>query len=527
MDKRVNRRAVIGSAAIGGASKVLAFGGSKAAAALARIGNAEASEPQDMLSFIDNDLGGGLWGKQREIAESVATHSRTAVRSAHAIGKSHAAARIALAYIETHPRSIVITTAPTSRQVRNVLWRYMRSAGASARAPLRGRMLTDRYEIAPDWYALGFKGSDNNADAVQGFHAEDILVIVDEAAGVAESVMEGLEAILTGTGARLLLIGNPTSMSGTFRRAFHEDRHLYNQITISAYDTPNFTQFGITRDDLLSGEWRKKVEGKRMPFPALVDATWVERQINVHGADSAFVQSRVDAEFPTDADNVLIALSAIENAMAQDGEVDSAHQKYVGIDVARSGSDETAIVMRQGPAETYFEAWQGFDLMESVGKIRHLLDREGYEGAEIRVDVIGLGAGLADRLHELGYNVVPVNVAAASSDRTQWQNFRHEAWWQLGSLYREQMIWPAEGREFDPEMIAQLSDVRTKWSSTYTKPVIEAKDDVKKRSGRSPDRAEAQLLAYCTLPPIKAERRPPGNSYQIQSKAKTGWMNRK
>src|SRR5690606_34428875 len=224
---------------------------------------------------------------------------RTAVRSCHAAGKSHLGARLALSYVEQNPRSIVVTTAPTSRQVRNVLWRNMRAAYAPHRGKLKGRMLTERYEISADWYALGFKGSDNNSDAVQGFHAENILVVVDEAAGVAESVMEGLEAILTGTGARLLLIGNPTSMSGTFRRAFHEDRHLYNTITINAYDTPNFTTFGITKDDMLNGTWEEKVTGP-MPYPALIDPVWVERQFQRHGPESSFCVSRIDAEFPTD-----------------------------------------------------------------------------------------------------------------------------------------------------------------------------------------------------------------------------------
>jgi hypothetical protein len=119
---------------------------------------------------------------------------------AHAIGKTATSARAVIAYLETHPHSIVITTAPTSRQVRHILWRNIRTAAANVKndGVLRGRVLTERYEIAEDWYAIGFKGSDNNSDAMQGYHASEILVVVDEAAGVAESVLEGLNAILTG-----------------------------------------------------------------------------------------------------------------------------------------------------------------------------------------------------------------------------------------------------------------------------------------------------------------------------------------
>lgn len=480
-------------------------------------------EKTDMLSFIQDELGSDLWGKQEEIVRSVEANPRTAVRSCHAAGKSHTGARLALAFVERNPHSIVVTTAPTSRQVRNVLWRNMRAVHGPNKDKMKGRMLTERYEISADWYAIGFKGSDSNSDAVQGFHAENMLVVVDEAAGVAESVMEGLEAILTGTGARLLLIGNPTSMSGTFRRAFHEDRNLYNTITISAYDTPNFTQFGVTKEDMLNNTWRNKVTGE-FPYPALIDPAWVELQMNRHGPESAFCASRIDAEFPSDDDSVLFSLSDIEAAMASEEAPDPLHDKYVGIDVARSGSDETAICLRQGPAETYFESWQGFDLMESVGRVRGILQERGYENAEIRVDAIGLGAGLVDRLKELGYNTVEVNVSAASSDKASWRNFRHEAWWQLKELYRERLIWPAPGHEFDPVLIAQLTDIRMRYESNYTKPVIEDKDTTKKRTGRSPDRAEAQLLAYCTLPkaPRKKKRRKPTKAVTVYGKTR-GW----
>lgn len=484
----------------------------------APVGNAS------LLGFIEEELQSPLWAKQQEIVRSIEEHPRTAVRSCHAAGKSHTAARLALGFVETRDRSIVVTTAPTSRQVRGVIWRNMRAAYGSARAALRGRMLTDRYEISPDHYAMGFKGSDTNSDAVQGFHAADMLVIVDEAAGVAESVLEAIEAILTGTGAKLLMIGNPTSMSGTFRRAFHEDAHLYNQITISAYDTPNFTTYGITRDDMVYGTWRTKVTGP-MPYPALIDPGWVERQIARHGAESAFVQSRVDAVFPTDADDVLIPLVDIEIAQENRRAVDPSHSKYVGIDVARAGGDETVICLRQGPAQTFMKAWQGFDLMESIGKTVEILSGHGYEDAEIRVDATGMGEGFADRLEELGYKVVRVRFGQASSDKARWRNFRNEAWWQLKELYREQLIWPTHGHEFDPQMIAQLVDIRTKYGSVYTMPEIEDKDDYKKRTnGRSPDRAEAQLLAYCTMPPPerKKKRRKPSAAIVPSGRAQ-GW----
>lgn len=459
--------------------------------------------PDDVSEFTNDVLGVQLWDKQLEIGYSVATHARTSVRSCHASGKSFSAARFVIWFLHRNPGSIVITTAPTARQVRHVLWRNIRSAASSAIRPLLGRALTQEYQIDPDWYALGFKGADENSDAAQGYHAEHILVVVDEAAGVAESLLVNLESILTGAGARLLMIGNPTSMSGMFRRSFHADQHLYNTITISAYDTPNFTTFGITREDMISGEWKEKLGDNPLPYPGLVDPRWVARQIDLHGIDSPYVQSRVDAEFPSDDESVLIALSQIDAADAEPQEPNPESQIYAGIDVALTG-DETTICIKQGDVVLHEGAWRLPDLMESVGKAQNILDQFGGKSIQVRVDVIGMGQGFADRLRELGYKVTGVNVGSASSDKEQWANLRHELWWQLRERFREERIAPAPGVSFTDVTKAQLSDIQYKFQSNYTKPVIEPKAETKKRTGMSPDRAEAMMLAFGVLPRPKA-----------------------
>lgn len=466
-----------------------------------RVRESEQFAGRRIADFIEEDLGFRLWPSQRAIADAVDDYSRVAVRSCHAAGKSAVSARIALAFLMTRPHSIVITTAPTARQVQNILWRYIRTAAAAAKIKLPGRSLQTRYEIAPDWYALGFKGDDNNSDAMQGFHASDLMVIADESAGIAESVFDGMEAILTGRGARLLLIGNPTSMAGTFREAFHASASRYHRIRISAYDTPNFTHFGVTRDDMLSGVWQRKVAGQAMPFPALVDPAWVEHQIATHGASSPYVVSRIDAEFPDDGGNTLIPLAHIERCEGFSQELDdgAAARWYGGVDVARFGEDETVLCLRRGQIEEAMIAWSGASLMETVGRITAEIEQRGIarKAIELRVDVVGIGAGVADRLKELGYPVVEVNVGAASSDKEKWRNLRHELWWQLRERYREGRIAPAASRDgFDDVMKGQLSDVRFTYESTYTHPVIEQKADAKKRGVKSPDRAEAQMLAF-------------------------------
>jgi hypothetical protein len=478
---------------------------------------AQTAEYQDEIdSFIITDLGAPLWERQRDIAHSIEVNPATAVRSCHAAGKSFVAARLALAFLHTRPHSVVITTAPTARQVQNVLWRYINTAALTSVSPLLGRSLNVRYEIAPDWYAIGFTGDKNGGSTMQGFHAENLLLVVDEAAGVAEAVFEEAESILTGAGARALYIGNPTSLGGTFRSAFHENSDLYEGIRISAYDTPNFTRFGITRDDMLNGEWKDKITGS-MPYPALIDPFWVNRQIRRHGPKSPFVISRIDAEFPTDSASTLIALSWIERAQEAAGTLhDPTAPWYAGIDVARFGEDETSIALRQGDELGPQDSWNGLSTTESRGRIEYWLGELGIkkDQIELRVDVIGVGGGLHDELKANGWKTKQINVGAASRDKKLWPNFRHEMWWQLRERFKDDRIATMEPSRFrlpdgewydarvDEGAQAQLSDIKFRYdeSGKYQMPLIESKEAAKKRGRPSPDRAEAVAMAFCQPP---------------------------
>lgn len=428
----------------------------------------------DPAAFVEGWLGSSIYSKQKEILFSVRDNRRTSVRSCNSAGKSFISARVVIWYLHAYPDSMVITTAPTMNQVTNILWREVRSAFSATRLPLLGRCLTSRYEIGTTWYAMGFKSDDASPDKFQGFHADRILLVVDEAAGVAEPVYGALDAIMTGENTRQLLIGNPTSVSGSFYESHHKMRSRYNTITISANDTPNFTG-----------------EGQGRPY--LITKTWVDDVISRHGEDSPYVQSRVFANFPRVGEKTLIPLVWIEKCANQriatvDGEV------VAGLDIARYGGDENAICIRRGPKILHEEQWSGIDLMETVGKVRNIL-RNYPDLKRINADEIGLGGGVVDRLKELDYPVVGVNVGKASSNSQAWSNLRNELWWNLRERFREFDIIGPIGEETQ----AQLSSIRYKYDSRHTHPVIETKEELKKRGLKSPDRAEAMLLSFADI----------------------------
>lgn len=150
---------------------------------------------EDPLYFFDGILECGHWSMQDEILLSVFRNQRTTVKSCHGIGKTYTAARIVLAFLFAFKDSVIVTTAPTFRQVENILWREIRQAKSRSKVPLGGNILKTKYEIDEKWYAIGI--SSDKDDNFQGFHAEHLLVVGDEAAGIPENTMQVIEALMT------------------------------------------------------------------------------------------------------------------------------------------------------------------------------------------------------------------------------------------------------------------------------------------------------------------------------------------
>ncbi|HTQ45748.1 MAG TPA: hypothetical protein VMI75_23495, partial [Polyangiaceae bacterium] len=241
-----------------------------------------------------------LWSKQRELARAVLDHERVAVKAANAVGKSTAAAFAIHHHLAGGPGSVVVSTSSTDAQLRRVLWRELRSQLKRTGDFFAGATLTEtEVFIEPGWYATGF--STDTPEAMQGVHADRVLVVVDEASGVDEGIFDAIEGVLAGGDARLLLIGNPLRTSGTFFDAFNSRRDEFHTITISAHDTPAFT-----------GEKAPRELTRR-----LVSRRWVERLEKRDPGGNTYLV-KVAGEFPSRADDAVVARADLEAAQAQD-----------------------------------------------------------------------------------------------------------------------------------------------------------------------------------------------------------------
>jgi len=243
-------------------------------------------EVSDPVLWIEKFLHVRLWGLQQEIARSVAANSRTVVKSCQASGKSFTAAQIALWFLAEYEESIIITTAPTAFQ-ECVMWGEIHAALARSRYPFPKAGLTE-VKFGPNHYAIGFKGV-RFAD----LHAKNMLVILDEAPGIASKMWAAIEGACSADNIKILALGTPTISSQPYEDAFQGIRSEWSKFTISAFDTPNLS--GLTLETLLA---LPDAELDYHVSPHLISRRWVRDMYNDYGTSNPFWKARVLGQFP-------------------------------------------------------------------------------------------------------------------------------------------------------------------------------------------------------------------------------------
>ena len=435
------------------------------------------------MDFARDVLGVHLWSKQEEVLSALPDHRRVAVKSGNGLGNGFCVA-VAVLWIlhihNPHEPAIVLSTAPTFRQVRHILWRQTRRLHRPAAGILGGKMLDARWELADDRYAMGL--SADGADQFQGFHSDNILIVVDEAEGVSDDIYEAIEAVMTSSEPRLLLIGNPTTVTGAFRRAFFEERNLYYAVTISAMDSPNV------------------IAGKTV-VPGLTTNKWVQERRETWGEENPIYRARALGEFPDQGEDTLIKLTDIERAARQEspdpvndpskdaGEDAEDAGVVLVVDVARFGSDRSVILRRRGNRVEDIRTFNKLDTMQLSGWIVAAIKE--FQPTRMYIDEIGVGAGVVDRLKEEGYGVRGVNVARRSRQDSVFANLRAEGFWRLRELFANgEISIPA-----DNQLMGELAALRYSYDS-MGRVLMESKEALRQRGQSSPDKADALMLAF-------------------------------
>lgn len=480
-----------------------------------RLNNPWLRFEDDPVGFVEIGLGERLWSRQREILESVRDNKRTAVPACHANGKSHLAARAVAWWVSVHPvgTAMAVTTATTFRQVRAILWSHIRRV--HARHGLAGDTTQIEWKIDGEMVSYGFSPRDTDETGVQGIHAPHLLIVVDEAGGISNTLGHAMESIMTGGHTRILAIGNPPTDAedSWFERACSSD--LWNVLPVSAYDTPNFTgeQAGICRT------CPPEVPSHDLKVH-LVDQLWVDDVVSEFGETSAFVEARVFARFPRSAPNKVIPLSWVEQAQENETPIESQDIK-LGVDIASDGGDEFVIARADGYRVQIRHKSSGSANQNAVDVAGVILDhirtaemdrieKRIREPVRVKIDTIGLGWGVVSILQrwkdEERHNslIIAVNVSERAMESSKFMNQRAEMWWNARTLLQPHVLPEGGVRQdvhidVDRRTTAQLCAPLYK-SDSSGRIKIESKQDMKRRGATSPDRAEAILLALYEPP---------------------------
>ena len=424
----------------------------------------------DPALFVRQVLGAEPDAWQLEVMAAVAARDRgISIRSGHGVGKTSCLSWLALWFISTHYHAKVVVTAPTSAQLHDALLPETKAWLKQAPEDFRDlfNVKSDRIELAADPERNFISAKTSRAeqpDALQGVHAEHVLLICDEASGVPEQVYESAGGSMSAHHATMVLAGNPIRSSGYFYDTFNKLSDRWTTFHISCEKT-----------DRVSEEY---IEECRMRY----------------GEDSNTYRVRVLGEFPKGDDDTVIPNELVVEAISRDIEPSSFGTSVWGVDVARFGADASALCKRKGNAVTEpIRLWRNLDTMQLTGAIKAEYDSSSEKPVEIFVDAIGLGAGVADRLRELGLPAYAINVSESPAMGNHYLNLRAELWYKAkGWLEGRDVRLPSDSR-----LKSELTTVRYNFTSGG-RVKIESKADLKRRGVASPDAADAFVLTFAS-----------------------------
>lgn len=448
------------------------------------------------IRFVREQFGAEPDPGQAEFLVSYQKNKRTGAKASKGTGKTCALAWCSWHFLATREDCNIAATSITSDNLRDGLWKEM--AVWQNQSPFLQRAFhwgKERIEYrmeplrAATWWmaARGWSksaSSEQQSNTLAGLHARNIMFVLDETGSMPRPIMATAEAALTSGGqagnvAKIIHGGNPTNLEGVLYDCWVPERSLWRMIEMTGDpDSP-----------------------KRSPR---VDIQWARDQIKKYGRNSPWVKVNVFGEFPESSLNTLLGPDDVQDAINRKLQPSDYEwsQKRLGIDVSRYGDDPTIIFPRQG-----LRAFKPVMMMHERGSAvstniaaRVVMGKNKF-GSELEfLDATGgWAAGARDVLYQAGLAPISVQYHAPSADQ-RYTNVRAQIW-------IEGTNWVKEGGKLPnvPELIAEMT-IPT-YSYMNGKFLIEPKELVKERLGRSPNYADALFQTFF-LPDMPAQNAP-------------------
>lgn len=433
----------------------------------------------DPVRYVREAFGAEPDAWQAEALMASERTNRLCLRACKGPGKTAVLAWLIWHFLDTRPHPRIVATSVTEENLRGNLWRelakWQRTSPrlreqyewTATRITRRGEKATWSAE-ARSWSRSA--DTTQQADTLAGVHEDHCLFVLDESGGIPQAVMATAEAALaTGGDTKIVQAGNPTTLDGPLYRACVTDRALWTVIEITG--DPDDPQ--------------------RSPR---IDLDWARQQIATYGRDNPWVMVNVLGAFPPSSLNALLGPEEVEAAMRRSWPEDTYRwaQMRLGVDVARYGDDRTVLFPRQGRrAFLPIVMRHAKDSAVSTEIATAVLRAQQEHGAgPIIMDATGgWAAGASDVLKASRARPVEVQFHAPAGN-PKYRNRRAELWfgmaeWVKGGGWLPQI----------PELVGELT------TPTYLfggdgKFLLEPKDQVKARLGRSPDLADALALTF-------------------------------
>lgn len=420
------------------------------------------------------------------IPRAMKEHKPLIVSSGHALSKDYTMSGMMLWFAYCYVPSKVIFTAPTDRQVKNIMWAELKRKWEHKKVSLPGTLLTCNLDIQPDWFILGFttKETGGMVGKFQGFHSPSVMVLVSEAQAVPDTIFDEIDGIMTSPNSLLVMIGNPLRTTGRFAKAI-KDKKKNIVIELSCLDNPNYKE-------------------KREVVPGLASHTWVEDKRERWGETDPRWISRVLGKLPTTSINTVFSDNLITSCVNKVlSEV--VEKRVVSCDPARFGDDDMVIYgMISGQVvKNVIKSKQDYDATASDCLI---MQRE-MDADAIIVECDGLGSGVISHLKNMKgkddtFDIIESYASGkvegwvdSKFDDDMFQNHRVEMWfYALEQARMGHLSIPA-----DDYLTEELLEVQYLINPKTGKTQLENKEDIKERLGRSPDRADAFIQAVWGL----------------------------
>lgn len=406
---------------------------------------------------------------------SVQTNRKTAVQAGHAMSKDWTAGVLVITWLLLHwGRAKVIVTAPTNRQVKDVIFKEITTQYDRLRTnfpEFRKDWITATHlEFSPQCFATGFTTRDTKdmVGKFQGFHSPNMLIILSEAQAIDPGIFKQLRGLMTSENSRLIELGNPIVPFGDFYEHCTNPALGYHVVHLPVSRSPNI------------------IAGKEV-IPGMASRGWLVEFQNDLGpgyAEDPDYQTRVLAEFPQQSSLAWIPLMKIKACVNKKFK-DSDKLKVGGLDPAGEGDDESVHCVLEGPRMMKQDCFRKVLTPETVGWARGLIEDEKL--AAFGIDE-GYNPGIRDWLNFERMPVVGINFGSTENVPEKYANMGTYIW----GLLREAFMTEQIGIINDPVLVSQLAARRVE-----KQPNGKLKLESKKSSGRkSPDRADALAIAW-------------------------------